>query len=729
MTRVPNVVRDGPFPRARGPIQVFRLGLVGLVCLTAGFSLSSCGGSDLDPEARPDLFTVTPTTLRISVNENGELASAQQTLIKSQVEGQATVIWLVPEGAMVKKGDKLVELDASDLVERKATQQISLEKAQAALVEAEQNLEIQKKEIVASEETAKSVLTIALMDQEKFLGKLRKHSGSAPASTTSTANGNAEHTTSATADPTPAAQAQGAEPIGTNREMVAKLGVLVNGTPLAGLVDKALKLLGPAENLDRDMGEMAQSVLEQIDKVRLAESDLKLKETTLHYSEELYNKTYIAKQELDGDRLNWQRGVSQVTLARNELDLLINYTLKTQQIELQQAVNNARLELERVVASNVARRAREKADFASRQAEFNLAKERFENLVKQIDNALIYAPGPGLVVYAQQGDGRRGREVVEEGGTVHQRQNLIKLPDVSRMICDLKVKEAEVDKVAPGQVAAIKLDAFPGRTFTGKVTRVSPLPDAGSRWSNNDRKVYKTQVALDPNEAKLRPGMAAHVEIVITEIEGALAVPMTAVRRQGSVHYVWKATNDGPQAIEVKLGQNNLTHVQIVRGVSAGDEVYLAPPEGVDPPKFEQPEEQPAKPARTGKSDGDLAQADPVAQTGQPGPEQRRPEQRRPEQRGQRQGGRRSGRRPMSSPAFNELLRMLAKKLPQRADDLKDPSTFFRVMRDPDVAGVLESDPAISAKWTEIQNSFRRRMGGSRGGQNPAGQNPGNRDG
>jgi len=734
MTPVPNVASVGPRARAGGPYRAIRRGVAGLACLSLLLGLPSCGSGDAEAENRPDLFTVTPTTLRISVKENGELASAEQTLIKSQVEGQATVIWLMPEGSVVKKGDKLVELDASDLVERKATQEISLERAQAALVEAEQNLEIQKKEITASEETAKSVLTIALMDQEKFLGKLRKHSGADGHGQSETGpsveNGNGTGEPAKVAKAT--AQDQKAVEDGTNREMITKLGALVKGGPLASLVDKALELLGPAENLDRDMGEMAQSVLEQIDKVRLAEADLKLKETTLAYSEELYKKSYIARQERDKDRLDWQRGVSQVTLARNELDLLINYTLKTQQIELQQAVNNARLEYERVVASNIARRAREKADFASKQAEFKLAKERFDNLVQQIDNALIYAPGPGLVVYAQQGDGRRGREVVEEGGTVHRRQTLIKLPDVTRMVCDLKVKEAEVDKVAPGQAVAIKLDAFPGRTFTGKVTRVSPLPDAGSRWSNNDRKVYKTQVALDPNEASLRPGMAAHVEIVITEIEGALAVPMTAVRRQGSVHYVWKLTNDVPKAVEVELGQNNPTHVQIVRGVSDGDEVFLAPPEGVEAPKFEQPEEESVKTAGSEKKDTNGEVQPALAKVGQSqttGPGQRGQRQRGPGQAGVRQGGRRPGRRPMSSPAFDELLRMLAKKLPERAGEFKDARAFFQVMRDPDVAGLLESDPEISAKWTEIQSSFRRRTGGSRGGRAPGGRNPGDRDG
>ncbi|MHC5065089.1 MAG: hypothetical protein ACYTG5_14075, partial [Planctomycetota bacterium] len=76
--------------------------------------LSSCTGErrSLLGDESPDMFTVKRGNLRITVNEDGELRAAKETRVRSLVEGSAQVIFLIPEGSYVEKGDRLVELDA-----------------------------------------------------------------------------------------------------------------------------------------------------------------------------------------------------------------------------------------------------------------------------------------------------------------------------------------------------------------------------------------------------------------------------------------------------------------------------------------------------------------------------------------------------------------------------------------------------------------------------------------
>ena len=133
--------------------------------------------------------------------------------------------------------------------------------------------------------------------------------------------------------------------------------------------------------------------------------------------------------------------------------------------------------------------------------------------------------------------------------------------------------------------------AFPGEVFTGRVTSVAPVADSNSGWMTSDRKVYTTVVELDSDnqDARLRSRMAASVTTQVETIANVLPVPLQAVRRDRSVHYVWKQTKEGPVATVVEPGRNNSERVAITKGVVEGDVIHIVPPQGVQEPKFEQP--------------------------------------------------------------------------------------------------------------------------------------------
>ena len=665
------------------------MGLV-LLPLTAW----ACGEASTPLEQSPDLHLVTRGDLRITVREQAEVQAAVQTQVKSELEGRSnTLIYLIPEGTVVAEGEKLAELDVSEIEEKRANQGIGVAKVGAALEQARKSVEIMDKEIEAERNTAQNRLTIAQMELEKFQGKKIENPP---------------------ADGVPAEE-------GTNREMLRKLEEMLEAaTPednpggtaaevkYAGLPNTVRELLGDEANLDRDMGQMANQILEQIDQIRLARAELVLKADTLHHSERLQAKLFITKNELEKDQLTYDSQLSKVTLAWNDIDLLINYTLRQQMIQMVQDVVNAGLDLQSVVAGSDARRVKDLADLESNELEYALAMERLENWDQQIANAVMLAPNPGLVVYAKQGRGM-SQQPVEEGMDVRKRQTLIVLPDVTNMVAELKVHEADIDKVAPTQDATIEVDAFSERIFHGVVTRVAALPDSGSRFTNNDLKVYKTIVTFDGHneEGVLRPGMNATVEIMIGVVKDIINVPNPAVHRAETVHYVWKRTPSGPEAVRVTVGRNNLTHVEIEAGLEEGETIYLAVPPGAEIPEFNLPGNRGLETVL-----GDAA-------------EDRANSERRRRERERTQAI-------MNNPALltGRLRTFLTEQLPDRAASLASDASFYRLLADDgfldEMEQALTSDPALQEQWEAFRDAAQNQApAAGRGGPGARGGNRG----
>ena len=106
--------------------------------------------------------------LVISLRESGEIKPSDQITIKSQVEGRTTILSIVPEGTRVKEGDLLVELDTATLEENRINQEITVQNAEAAYIEARENLEVVKNQSKADVELAELKLEFAKEDLVKY---------------------------------------------------------------------------------------------------------------------------------------------------------------------------------------------------------------------------------------------------------------------------------------------------------------------------------------------------------------------------------------------------------------------------------------------------------------------------------------------------------------------------------------------------------------------------------
>lgn len=139
-----------------------------LLIAALGGAYALTNGNASQSSDRTPTFTVEPGPLTISVTETGTIKSREQVVIKSRVEGRTTILSLVPEGARVKEGDLLIELDASDLRDQKVEQEIRVQNAEAAFIRSRENLEVTKNQAASDVDQAELDARFAAEDVETY---------------------------------------------------------------------------------------------------------------------------------------------------------------------------------------------------------------------------------------------------------------------------------------------------------------------------------------------------------------------------------------------------------------------------------------------------------------------------------------------------------------------------------------------------------------------------------
>jgi HlyD family secretion protein len=151
----------------RLPKLIGVLGLVAVVvgggALWLGLAKGSAGSGQEVPT-----FTAKRGPLTISVVESGTIKARDQLIIKNEVEGRTSIITLVPEGTRVHKGDLLVELDASALQDGKIDQEIKVQNAEAAYINAQENLAIVTSQAASDVNQAELAVEFARKDLTKY---------------------------------------------------------------------------------------------------------------------------------------------------------------------------------------------------------------------------------------------------------------------------------------------------------------------------------------------------------------------------------------------------------------------------------------------------------------------------------------------------------------------------------------------------------------------------------
>ena len=206
------------------------------------------------------------------------------------------------------------------------------------------------------------------------------------------------------------------------------------------------------------------------------------------------------------------------------------------------------------------------------------AQGRLRALEEKLDLAEVGAPIAGVVVAAAGA----GDKPLARGRPVAQGELLLSIADFERLSVLASVDEVDVRKVEAGRRAWITGPGFPGLRIEGAVAHVSSQAGGGSgRRGAPQFEIVVTLDALDALDAaagdRLRVGMSAHVTVVVHSRAAALLVPIDAVEQEGGEAWVRVVdpSGAGVQRRAVALGLTTLDSVEVVEGLSAGDEVVV----------------------------------------------------------------------------------------------------------------------------------------------------------
>lgn len=215
------------------------------------------------------------------------------------------------------------------------------------------------------------------------------------------------------------------------------------------------------------------------------------------------------------------------------------------------------------------------AKFKSAKAAYDLAIQTVENIrgqvaqyraavalaQKKLADAVIRAPFSGQVK----------ERSVTQGQYLKVQTAVMVIVNVDPLRVRLKVPEKMAAWIRVGQEIQLSVEAFPGRFFTGKLSRLNPTVETQTR-------TFEVEALIVNQDALLKPGFFVKATIPSEKIDQALFVPQAALQYLYGIYKVFTVEGRVLKERDVKIGDISGDKVEIVDGVTASQRVALPVP-------------------------------------------------------------------------------------------------------------------------------------------------------
>lgn len=505
--------------------------------------------------------TVKRETLQITITERGSIESAENNEISCQVKAKApnapatSIRWVIDNGSIVKKGDKLMDLDDSVLQDQLTTQQIATEKAKGDWLQAEEVYKVQVSTAQGAVETARTNLEVAKITLAEYLEGLYQQSNVDLENKVTLAHSDLamweeraawsermsrpgrQYVTSSQAE---ADQARLLSARLTVKNMETQFDVLKrltkekNRTDFQGKIDEADRAVKRAElafkatEVQYDVDRRTKQMNYDKEAVRLRDIEKEIEKCYIKAPQSGMVVYYVE------ERARWSAAPTMIAQGES-----VKEGQKLMSIpNLNRMVVNARVH-EAMVS-------RVKAD-VSVDTGFSEA----------VNTVLLLTPSPlvDLTTYTAF-----EMDLQQPFSSAHRRQQ--------RKI------------LSRGMDATVRVNAFPDRLLKGHVKSVATVASQADLFGS-DVKVYQTFVSIDESMEGLRPGMDAQITIhVDSQPEPVLAIPLQAVLGtvdMGEKRRCFVNSDGGTELREITLGMTNEKMVEVKEGLHEGDVIVLNP--------------------------------------------------------------------------------------------------------------------------------------------------------
>jgi HlyD family secretion protein len=175
-----------------------------------------------------------------------------------------------------------------------------------------------------------------------------------------------------------------------------------------------------------------------------------------------------------------------------------------------------------------------------------------------LKNTIIHAPISGVI----------SERFLDQGALVNTTTPIMRIVAMDKVKVVVQVVERELAHLKCGALADIQVDAYGEEVFRGELTCISPTVNLESR-------TVDVEIRMDNKDHRLKPGMFARVIIVTQRREGVLLLPKNSLAEQGGAPRVFVNENGKASRRVVSLGVKGEQHVEVLRGLEAGDEVII----------------------------------------------------------------------------------------------------------------------------------------------------------
>ena len=244
-------------------------------------------------------------------------------------------------------------------------------------------------------------------------------------------------------------------------------------------------------------------------------------------------------------------------------------------------------------------------DYADIQESFAQAKSTvvrtevsYENAKIALDDTIVRSPVQGTIISrpVEVGQVISSPTSAVGGGTV-----LMTMADLSKVRVRALVDEIDVGKVSIGQTVSIKVAAYRDKEFFGTVSKIEPLAKIEQNVTT-----FPVLIDIDNNENLLLLGMNTDVVIEVLNKNVTLSTPTMSLRTRKDIYsaatilnipketidtflsekvdgenfnkfIVIKDSKNGPQLIWVKIGESDLSYVEVITGLTREDTVFILP--------------------------------------------------------------------------------------------------------------------------------------------------------
>ena len=178
---------------------------------------------------------------------------------------------------------------------------------------------------------------------------------------------------------------------------------------------------------------------------------------------------------------------------------------------------------------------------------------------KKVADSIIRAPFAGQIK----------ERSVTQGQYLKVQTPVMVIVNVDPMRVRLKVPEKMAAWVKTGQEVTVTVEAYPGRSFSGKISRINPSVDQQTR-------AFEVEALVDNHEALLKPGFFVKATIPSSSVFEALFLPQDALLYVYGVYKVFIVDGNKVKEREVKIGERSGDEIEIVGGLAEGERIALA---------------------------------------------------------------------------------------------------------------------------------------------------------